>query len=913
MGGNSGRGRRSRGNGSGKREEIQWEDGDSSGNKQRGRRNKPRNGKGGSTRGGYVQSLFVEGGALAAEWQPLSHPPSGNYKRNMFRSVDEVGSSNVDRVQSSPRGGRWQQPKDSPQRLNGSRKVNNAIGYTYPDAGTTAGLPPVGIGHDADFNKPHTSNNCSEEIIPSTSDAEGVPKPHPSHDISPVTALCPSETQVPIFVDRNPSKGSLLDSNNLSPFTVIPPSETQVAVFLDRNPSKGSALGSAMCDKITDILLSEENRMGLGYTVERTEATVMEYLEGSEEQVEAEPTDASKTPNHKNLVKLRNSKQRPPAVGAVNQKPQEVPNQMGMQRGRGTNEMQSKGRKGKNALPNKNKGFLVIGGVRIYTTDVSVSIEDASGTQDLDTEDSAGKLGLSNSERLRQSKVPSTEMSCTSNVSELSDDSEDSEFGTCSDIDDEIAEDYLEGIGGSVSDLLDAEWLLDKGALELVSSEEISENDEEDTVDSESSGCECRDELDDMQTTSSNVNMKNSEKWRSKTTIRNEDSALQREQVRGSILFDEELGSDYGADKGGVSRDRRFGKSDVHDQQSADCHGEIEEGLESLLLSKDSRIPMNRKKDKSPRLPQIWPVNGQKTTYKGVSGLKKKHQKEEIAAKRRERTLRRGVDLEAINSSLERMVLDAMDMFAFQPMHSRDCSQVQRLASIYRLKSGRQGSGKKRFVTVARTKHTCMPSADDKIRLLKLLGRDDEMVETGFRKSSNREKPSGEEIRKDAKMRRAARLAYMRMMHDESFAHEFRKRPFKVAYIHSDTTGGSASKKMGATRSGRRRVTDYAKQPMSFVSCGTMEPDNSIVNTCVSSVSVAEVDCIASQSGSSFERKGSGSASKMGSFEVHTKGFGSRMMAKMGFVEGAGLGKDGQGIVQPLEAVKRPKSLGLGL
>jgi len=37
------------------------------------------------------------------------------------------------------------------------------------------------------------------------------------------------------------------------------------------------------------------------------------------------------------------------------------------------------------------------------------------------------------------------------------------------------------------------------------------------------------------------------------------------------------------------------------------------------------------------------------------------------------------------------------------------------------------------------------------------------------------------------------------------------------------------------------------------------------------------------------------------------------MMAKMGFIEGTGLGKDGQGIVQPIQAIHRPKSLGLGV
>jgi hypothetical protein len=35
-------------------------------------------------------------------------------------------------------------------------------------------------------------------------------------------------------------------------------------------------------------------------------------------------------------------------------------------------------------------------------------------------------------------------------------------------------------------------------------------------------------------------------------------------------------------------------------------------------------------------------------------------------------------------------------------------------------------------------------------------------------------------------------------------------------------------------------------------------------------------------------------SSKLGTFEMHIKGFGSKMMAKMGFIEGTGLGKDGR-------------------
>ncbi|ROW06887.1 hypothetical protein VMCG_04031 [Cytospora schulzeri] len=53
-------------------------------------------------------------------------------------------------------------------------------------------------------------------------------------------------------------------------------------------------------------------------------------------------------------------------------------------------------------------------------------------------------------------------------------------------------------------------------------------------------------------------------------------------------------------------------------------------------------------------------------------------------------------------------------------------------------------------------------------------------------------------------------------------------------------------------------------------------------------------------------------SSKGGKTKINTNSFGARMMAKMGFVEGKGLGKEGQGRNVIIEANLRPQGVGLG-
>ncbi|CAK7338516.1 unnamed protein product [Dovyalis caffra] len=558
-----------------------------------------------------------------------------------------------------------------------SKSIRNSL---FVEGGVLADWPPNQSGRSANVN---SNSKSGLKLGNSSKGKEGSGSKNG-----------PPKSNGNAFSYRYPSldlqEGTSRDTDESRPIVLVDSKENQIVAYLDETPTLAPCNLNLTYDYSSDFLLGESSHRGLGFC-EEFEATP--GAESSSKQMEEEEQKGS-------------SFDSPPS-----EKEMDADDTANCEAGEEMVEEMLTA-----ASPKKNSAFLSIGGMKLFTQDISDGESDEDSLDESSESSERGQL---------------VELS----QSDDSNDTSDSEL----DVDDEVAEDYLEGIGGRTK-ILDAKWLVEN---------DLDDSDE----DSSSSGC-----------------------------------------------FDETV------QKLGGLPSRRH--------------------LEDM----DPRTVSVRKKQAA-CFPRSWPLEAQRRkNSRNFPGEKKKHRKEMIAVKRRQRMLGRGVDLEKIN-------------------------KVRRLSAIYRLHSGSQGSGKKSFVTVTRTQHTCMPSASDKLRLEKLIGAGDEDADFSVNAGSKTKSASADRNRK----------------------------------------------KKSARGSVGRNVL-YANQPVSFVSSGVMQSG------------VGETITVDSQErNETGENKDATSSSKYGAFEVHTKGFGSKMMAKMGFIEGGGLGKDGQGMAQPIEVIQRPKSLGLGV
>ncbi|XP_021745446.1 uncharacterized protein LOC110711382 [Chenopodium quinoa] len=598
-------------------------------------------------------------------------------------------------------------------------------------------------------------------------------------------------------------------SNGLQPVILLGSKENRVVAFEDVTPSMVPSEVVYRYEYNSDFVLGESSHSGLGFADEQDETPCVTELSSGmmdEDEEEEEEEQLHTGLGFSNI--LQNS-----ASGELSQtivlKGRERSN------GFSTNEVEEDGNddgsmdqdkyedgsgflhdfSDKTPASKKNSAFVSIGGVKLYTQDITDDDEEEEEEDEEDSSDEGSSSGSSDSD------------------SEGSSDFD-------SDIDDAIMDDYLDGIGGS-SQILKSKWL---------ASQNLDNHVLGDDTDDDSS---------------------------------NDAYGETLKKLSGVAL--QEASREYGRQK------QRSKKKPPVKSKSKGTDVDWSSAMDDLMLVKDPRRQSAKKKHVA-QFPQSWPSEGRKSKRFGrFPGEKKKHRKEMIAVKRRERMLRRGVDLEHLNTKLKHMVLSNIDMVSFPPMYPRDCSQVQRLAAIYRLKSGCLGSGKKRFVTVSRTQHTSMPSASDEIRLEKLIGssKDDaDFPVVNTPQSARAHVRSG-----------SAQKKFTKKLADQQ---------------------GSCSSKSGKIRSGTK--PGGYNQPVSFVPCGVIQPE-------IVPVSTVELNDNSPQEIKAVDN----SPSLIGSFEVHTKGFGSKMMAKMGYVEGEGLGKEGKGMASPIEVIQRPKSLGLGM
>ncbi|CAN1764653.1 Zinc finger CCCH-type with G patch domain-containing protein, partial [Linum perenne] len=461
------------------------------------------------------------------------------------------------------------------------------------------------------------------------------------------------------------------------PIALFKSHKTPVVAYLDENPTSEPQNQNVTYDYASNFTVNDSLHRGLGFHDELEE--IPGGIESSSKQTEEIEQEG------------------PPFESSPSEKEMDADDPLDNDVGEDMDGLDST----ESYTKVKNPAFLSVGGIRLYTHDISdeeESLNDDSSESEQEQEESS--------------------------VSDDSENTSDSDL----DLDDKVAEDYLEGIGGSGC-VKDAKWLMEH---DLDDSEEDS---------SSSSG----------------------------------DFDETREKLSGISLQEASMG--YGMT---TPRPRYKIPSSGRDSWSS--------GFDDIMFVKDPRTASGKKKHVA-QLPQSWPAAQKSKRCRNYPGEKKKLRKEMIAEKRRVRMLQRGVDLEKIN------------MLVGANYGDEDSDVIER----------------------NRIKQT--------------------------RKSSNRQ-----------------------------------------SNIISMKQGG--------------RKADYASQPVSFVSCGMIQSKVDADNTTVDPNEKQEA----------YDEKALViDSAKVGAFELHTKGFGSKMMAKMGYIEGAGLGKDGQGMAAPIQAIQRPKSLGLGV
>lgn len=354
-------------------------------------------------------------------------------------------------------------------------------------------------------------------------------------------------------------------------------------------------------------------------------------------------------------------------------------------------------------------------------------------------------------------------------------------------------------------------------------------------------------------------------------------------------------------------------------------------------------------------------------------GEKARLRRQRIEEKRAQRALGRGFDLAWVNKQLSEFVEEAKDIHCFPPLPKHECRQIQKLASLYGCKSGAQGNGKRRSVVVTSTTRTEMPQGEKLIEIGRMLtahslhvgsmpdgimnetetGRWKGISSSGSRRVRKSDKKSLKQP--SSKVNRPPQpIAFVsRGFHDESGVLNQEK---SLEISGNSLNSNEVKDQLAEEAEGDGSTQVVRLPPSSFERRREISEEATVLTPEMHPGRLLGLNMALSQEANVYQeledwqkgtegrlssrrranRKSSQKHNKetllesgsneggssyrcaslgqeFGGFERHTKGVGSRILEKWGFAgQGAGLGREGLGIAEPIMVTRREKGLGLG-
>ena len=213
------------------------------------------------------------------------------------------------------------------------------------------------------------------------------------------------------------------------PFILLNSKSNQIVAYVDENPPLMADNLEFTYDYGTSFVLGESSHRGLGFHDDDEHVTKQNTDDDSATQVEEQGELCTRS--------LSSGKETGTDERVDGRVGVETANEM-------VAEASPSNKYSEDMSSPRNSGFLSIGGVRLYTQDVS----DEGSDDDGESSDGSSEYSEPLESDESSEDDSSVEMSCSG-----------------SDIDDEVAEDYLEGVGGS-ENILKSKWLVKQELLE---------------------------------------------------------------------------------------------------------------------------------------------------------------------------------------------------------------------------------------------------------------------------------------------------------------------------------------------------------------------------------------------------------------------------------------------------------------